>query len=197
MTRPLATVGPPPIARPAPPPRPARSRGWPLLAALLLAAAVAGAALAYMLTRGDGSSQPTTRARPRVTTVLQTVTKPTGQTTTVIQQTTVQAAPPTTATAATPPPSGASGHALNDQGYTRMQAGDFAGAVPLLQQAVQKLRGTGPSDPYEGYANYNLGYSLLQVGRCAEAITYLQRADSLEPSRHEPRQALHRAEKCA
>ncbi len=195
-TRPLAAVAPTVPLPPPAAPRPAgRPRAWPLLAVLLLAAAVAGAALAYFLTRDDGSNQPA--ARPRVTTVLQTVTKPTGQTTTVVQQTTVQAAPPTTTAAAPPAAGGASGHALNDQGYSRMQAGDFAGAVPLLQQAVQKLRGTGPSDPYEGYANYNLGYSLLQVGRCAEAIPYLQRADSLEPSRHEPRQALHRAEKCA
>jgi tetratricopeptide (TPR) repeat protein len=78
-----------------------------------------------------------------------------------------------------------------------MQAGDFAGAVPLLQQAVQKLNGAGPRDPYEAFANYNLGYSLLQLGQCAEAIPYLQNADRLEPWRHEPRQALKKAEKCA
>jgi eukaryotic-like serine/threonine-protein kinase len=190
-TRPLAAVAPPPATPPEPPPQAARSRGWLLVAALVLAAAVAGAVLAYLLTRGHGPGKPSAQPRPRVTTVLRTVTKPTGQTTTVVQQTTAPA------TSSSPPPSGASGHALNDQGYSRMQAGDFAGAVALLQQAVQKLRGTGPGDPYEGFANYNLGYSLLQVGRCTEAIPYLQRADSLEPWRHEPRQALHRAEKCA
>jgi eukaryotic-like serine/threonine-protein kinase len=196
-TRTLAAVPPSPAPPPASTPRAARSRGWALLAGLVLAAAVAGAALAYLLTRDDGSSKPAAQPRPRVTTVLRTVTQPTGQTTTVIQQTTVQGTTPPATTAAPPPPSGASGHALNDQGYSRMQAGDFAGAVPLLQQAVQKLQGTGPSDPYEGYANYNLGYSLLQIGRCAEASRYLQRADSLEPSRPEPRRELRRAEKCA
>jgi serine/threonine-protein kinase len=189
-TRTLAPVAPP--APPAPPPRVAgRSHTWPLFAALLLGAAIVGAALAYLLTRDDGGGTPAAQQRPRVTTVLRTVTKPTGQTTTVVQQTTAPA------TSSSPPPSGSSGHALNDQGYSRMQAGDFAGAVPLLQQAVQKLQGTGPNDPYEGFANYNLGYSLLQLGRCGEAIPYLQRADSLEPWRHEPRQALKRAEKCA
>ena len=190
-TRPLGAV--PPAAPPAAPPRAARSSGWPLVAALVIGAAVIGAALAYLVAQGDGSGKPA--AQPRVTTVLRTVTKPTGQTTTVVQQTTVGATAPDTT--ASPPPSGASGHALNDQGYSRMQTGDFAGAVPLLQQAVPRLRGTGPADPYEGYANYNLGYSLLQVDRCAEAIPYLQRAESLEPLRHEPRQALKRAEKCA
>lgn len=192
-TRPIAPV-PAPASRPAP----RRSPVWPLALVLLLAAAAAGAVAAYLLTRDDGTRKPAAQPGQRVTTVLQTVTKPTGQTTTVIQQTTVQAsAPPPTTTASGPPPSGASGHSLNDQGFSRMQAGDFAGAVPLLLQAVQQLRGTGPSDPYEGYANYNLGYSLLQIGRCADAIPYLQRAQSLEPSRHEPRQAIHRAEKCA
>ena len=92
---------------------------------------------------------------------------------------------------------GTSGHALNDQGYAKMRAGDYAGALPLLQQAVQKLSGTGPGDPYEAYANYNLGYTLLQLGRCHEAIPYLQRADELEPQRHEPKQALKQAEKCS
>jgi tetratricopeptide (TPR) repeat protein len=77
-----------------------------------------------------------------------------------------------------------------------MNRGDFAGAIPLLQEAVQGLQGKGPGDPYEGYANYNLGYSLLQVGRCSEAVRYLERAKSLEPGRHEPNQALKRARKC-
>jgi tetratricopeptide (TPR) repeat protein len=88
------------------------------------------------------------------------------------------------------------GHSLNDQGYSRIQAGDYAGAVPLLQSAVQQLRGLGPSDPYEAYANYNLGYALYRLSRCSEAIPYLQRADQLEPERHEPGQILKRAERC-
>jgi Flp pilus assembly protein TadD len=107
-----------------------------------------------------------------------------------------------TVTAPTPPPppppaiSGSSGHALNDQGYQLIQQGNFAGAIPVLQQAVRKLAGTGPTDPYEAYANYNLGYALYRSGRCGEAVPYLQRADQLEPQRHEPRQLLKRAERC-
>jgi tetratricopeptide (TPR) repeat protein len=89
-----------------------------------------------------------------------------------------------------------SGHSLNDQGYSRSQAGDYAGAVPLLRSAVQKLRGLGPSDPYEAYANYNLGYALYRLGRCSEAVPYLQRARQLEPQRREPGQILKRAERC-
>jgi Flp pilus assembly protein TadD len=154
---------------------------------LLLGAAIAGGvALAYYLTRDGGGTKASPPPKPQVTTVIRTVTQPSGRTTTVQQETTT-----------TPRVSSADGHTLNDQGYSRMQAGDFAGAVSLLQQAVQKLSGSGPSDPYEAFANYNLGYSLLQLGRCDEAIAYLRNADRLEPWRHEPRKALQRAEKCA
>jgi eukaryotic-like serine/threonine-protein kinase len=190
-----AWEGPPPAAYP---PR-RRSSAWPVVALLLAAAVAGGVALAYYVTRDGGGNEASSPPQPQVTTVLRTVTKPSGQTTTVERPTTAtppasSTAPPTTST---PPVSSAGGHTLNDQGYAKMRAGDFAGAVPLLQQAVQKLGGTGPRDPYEAYANYNLGYSLLQLGQCAEAIPYLQRADRLEPWRHEPRQALKKAEKCA
>jgi Tfp pilus assembly protein PilF len=75
-----------------------------------------------------------------------------------------------------------------------MRAGDYAGALPLLQQAVAKLSGVG--FPLEAYANYNLGYTLLQLGRCNTAVPYLERALQLEPQRHEPRDALKRAKHC-
>jgi serine/threonine-protein kinase len=173
-------------AAPAPPPRRSSPR-YLIPLVLLIAAGAIGAALAAVLTSGDGSS-------PSV--VTRTVTGPGGTTTverTVTHETTV-------ATAAPPPPpppaTGASGHALNDQGYSRIQAGDYAGAIPLLQQAVQKLAGTGPADLYEGYANYNLGYALYRAGRCGEAIPYLRRAERLEPDRSEPRSIRQRAQHC-
>ena len=181
VTRQIDREWPPRAARA--PSRPVRAGGaWPALVALLLLGAVGGAIAAYLLTRGNDHPTPAAAPQPRVTTVLQTVTQPSGTATTVTQQATT---------------SGTNGHALNDQGYAKMRAGDYAGALPLLQQAVQKLGGTGPGDPYEAYASYNLGYTLLQLGRCDEAIPYLQRADELEPKRHEPKQALKRAEKCS
>jgi Flp pilus assembly protein TadD len=85
---------------------------------------------------------------------------------------------------------------LNDQGYSLIRQGNYSGAVPLLQQAVQKLSGTGPSDPYEGYANYNLGYALYRAGRCSEAVPYLKRAEQLEPDRSEPRAIRQQAKHC-
>ncbi len=170
------------------PARAAQRASWPVwvLVALLVAAAAVGALIAALLT-GGGSSAEQIRTRTvvqggRATTVQETVTR---------QQSTVAPAPP-------PPPAvpAGDGHTLNDRGFQLMQRGAYNGALPLLQQAVRKLQGTGPGDPYEGWANYNLGYTLYHLGRCSEAIAYLQRAAQLEPDRHEPRDIRKRAEKC-
>jgi tetratricopeptide (TPR) repeat protein len=177
-----------PVARP-------RGRGLALAAAGLLIAAGAGAVAAALVTGGDHKNAQVVTRR---------VTGPAGQVTTVHETITRQQT--VTAPAAPPPPpppppapvgSGSGGHTLNDQGYGLIQQGNFAGAVPLLQQAVRKLAGTGPSDPYEGYANYNLGYALYRSGRCSEAVPYFQKAIQLEPDRSEPRAFLRRAQRCS
>jgi eukaryotic-like serine/threonine-protein kinase len=156
---------------------------------LLLAAAAIGAIVAAVVSRGGSSSADV---------VTRTIAGPGGTTTltrTVIQQTTAPApAPPPPP----PPPAVAAtdGHALNDQGYSLMRQGAYASALPLFQQAVQKLAGTGPADPYEGYANYNLGYTLYRLGRCDEAVAYLKHAEKLEPDRSEPRDVRKQAQHC-
>jgi len=159
-------------------------RGYLLPLALILAAGAAGAIVAAIVASGGSDPQVVTRtvAGPgRTTTVPRTVTR----------QTTAPAPPP-------PPPVAASadGHTLNDNGYSLQQQGNYAAALPLLQQAVQKLAGTGPSDPYEGFANYNLGYTLWKLGRCDEAVAYLKRAEHLEPDRSEPRAIRKQAQHC-
>jgi eukaryotic-like serine/threonine-protein kinase len=166
--------------------------------ALLALAAALGAGVAALISGGDNSS---TRAATQ--TVVRTVTGTGGGGgTTTVQQTVTQVQ---TATAAPPPPAPpppppaaapGAGHPLNDRGFSLMRNGDYAGALPLLQQAVQSLSGTGPSDPYEGYANYNLGYTLYRLGRCGEAVPYLKRAEHLEPDRSEPRDIRKRAQHC-
>ena len=176
---------------PAPAPVPVRRRrrrsgAWALAAFLLALGAVGGAIAAIVLTNGDKTTSASPPPRERtVTTVV------TRQGSTV--QTTV-----TSPSSASSSPSGAlsslSGTQLNAAGYRKMQAGDFAGALPLLQKAVAKLSGVGY--PNEAYANYNLGFTLLQLGQCAEAITFLERAKKLEPQRSEPRDALKQAHKC-
>jgi predicted Ser/Thr protein kinase len=146
-----------------PPPRSAGA--WPLLVALLVAGAIAGALLAYFLTRSDNSSPP------RVVTRMQTVTTQ-GQVTTVERPVTV------TTSASTAPAAGASGVALNNAGYAKMREGDYAGALPLLEQAVQKLDGTGILD--EAYAKYNLAYTRFQLGNCDGVLDLLDQAEAIE-----------------
>jgi serine/threonine-protein kinase len=159
----------------APPPSPTAAPLWPLLLGGLAVAAIGGIILAAALSGGP-----------------KTVT---GQRTTVRE--TVTSAPTTTAAPAPSPAPPANGHAQNDKGFALLQQGDFGGAVPYLQQAVQNLQGTGPTDPYEAYANYNLGVALLQLGQCDAAIPYLQRADQLEPRNRQVREALKRVDRCS
>ncbi len=75
-----------------------------------------------------------------------------------------------------------------------MRAGDYNGALPLLQQAVQKLRGVGY--PNEAYANYNLGYTLLQLGNCSESLPYFDQSEAIQGHRDEIDQARRDARKC-
>jgi eukaryotic-like serine/threonine-protein kinase len=184
------------FATPVPAPRRAQGAPFPrrvlIPLALLVAAGAIGAIVAALVTAGGDPSQQV---------ITRTVAGP-GGTTTITRTATAPAPPPPPPPVAPPPPpppaaaSSAGGHTLNDQGYAQMQRGDYTGALPVLQQAVRKLAGTGPSDPYEGYANYNLGYTLYKLGRCAEAVTYLRRAEQLEPDRHEPTDIRRRAERC-
>lgn len=181
----LAAVGPPPTAATrlqqrveaaeyAPyPPRAHPARGaWPLLAGLLLAGAIAGALLAYFLTRGDG----TTSAPTTVVTHVQTVTTQ-GQVTTVEKPVTVTTAPSAGVG------SSANGVALNNAGFRKMQAGDYAGALPLLERAVQKLQGSSSLD--EAYADYNLAFTRFQLGSCDGVLDLLDRSESIQGQRSE------------
>ena len=55
-----------------------------------------------------------------------------------------------------------------------MQAGDFAGALPLLREAVLALKGSNTLD--EAYASYNLAFSRFAVGRCDGVTGLLDRS---------------------
>jgi len=137
---------------------------------LLAAGAVAGALLAYFLTRGDGAGPaPTT-----VVTHVQTVTTQ-GRITTVEKPVTVTTSPSTSPAS---PPTGQSGEALNDAGFAKMQAGDYKNALPLLEEAVRRLQGTGKLA--EAYASYNLAYTRFQLGNCDSVLDLLDRAESIE-----------------
>ena len=68
--------------------------------------------------------------------------------------------------------------ALNNAGFAKMQAGDYAGALPLLEQAASKLDGTGRLD--EAYAKYNLAYTRFQLGNCDGVLDLLDQAEAIE-----------------
>jgi tRNA A-37 threonylcarbamoyl transferase component Bud32 len=192
LARAAGTTGRIPVVAPAAHPAARRRRSLAIPAALLLAAGAAGAVTAALVTGGGNN-----KAAERI--VTRRVTGPAGQVKTVRETVTRQQT--VTAPAAPPPPppptpAAGDGRSLNDRGYQLIQQGNFAGAVPLLQQAVRKLAGTGPGDPYEAYANYNLGYALYRSGRCSEAVPYLRRAEQLEPNRSEPGDIRRRAERC-
>jgi hypothetical protein len=66
---------------------------------------------------------------------------------------------------------GGAGSALALDGYRRLQAGDAAGALPLLQQAAQKLEGTHTVS--EAYNDYNLALALTQTQGCSTQVVQL------------------------
>ena len=152
--------------------------------ALLVAAGI----LAAVLYSRGGDNTTTTQAGPR--TIVKTVTS---QGTTVHQTVTAAPPPASTTTPSTTASSGASGSALNDAGYAKIQAGDLAGALPLLEQAVAKLSGTGSTT--EAYAAYNLAYTRYRLGNCTDVVTLLDRSESIQGARKEIDRLRKAAEK--
>jgi predicted Ser/Thr protein kinase len=162
-----------------------RRKAWlgPLLVGLAGAAIAGGVLGAVLASRGDKTTTP-----PRVTTITRTVT---AQGTTATVEVTTPAAG---GTAQSPASSSASGAALNNQGWALMQRRDYAGALPLLEQANAKLDGTGSID--EAYADYNLAYTRLQLGNCDGVLDLLDESQSIQGHRFEitrARVAAHRA----
>jgi hypothetical protein len=103
-----------------------------------------------------------------------------GHATTVTQEVTTTAASPPPPS---PPPAAGSqsGSALNDAGFTKMKAGDYQGALPLLQQAVSKLQGTGSIT--EAYADYNLASTLLHLNQCNGVKDLLKSSERIQGHR--------------
>ena len=168
---------PPPTRVTAPGP-PATTRWWlPALLALLAAGGLLAAVLASHGSNHAAGSR----------TVVRTVTGP-GRT---VEQTVTVQSTTAAATAASPGPT--SGSALNDAGYAKMQSGDYAGALPLLEQAVQKLTGTGST--VEAYADYNLAYTRFALGQCTDVVSLLDHSESIQGRRHEIDRLRHEAEK--
>ena len=173
-------------ADPPPPPRRSSSRRW-LVPVLLVLLAGGGVAAAIAATHG---SSPSANGKRKPVTILRTVTQPG---TTVEQTVTAAAPPPVMTTTSSPPPPNTSGTALNAEGYAKMQAGDYRGALPLLEQAVQQLNGTGSLG--EAYADYNLAVTRYALGKCTEVLTLLDHSQEIQGRRKEIDALRHDARK--
>jgi serine/threonine-protein kinase len=91
--------------------------------------------------------------------------------------------PDATTTPSPPPPSGESGRSLNDRGFALLQRGDATGALPVLEEAVAKLR--GESSITEAYASYNLAWARFSTGNCDGVTELLDRSESIQGARRE------------
>ena len=157
------------VAMPVPVPATRRpARRWPYVVALLLLGALAGGILAFALTRGGHH-----------TTLVKTVR---GKARTVTRHVTTSASPPPPSPPPPPPaPASQSGVALDAAGFAKMRAGDYQGALPLLEQAVSKLQGTGLLD--EAYADYNLASTRLHLGSCDGVKDLLKSSEHIQGHR--------------
>ena len=159
-----------------------------ILLAALGAIAVLGAVVAVLATRDDAASVV-------AVTVLRTATVAGTQ---QVRTVTVQAQEPAThaaaTTTATPGPS-AGAASLNDRGFRLLQGGNAGAALPLLEQAVSKLQGTGSLT--EAYASYNLAWALFATGSCDGVKELLERSKQIQGKRKEIDQLRHEVERPA
>ena len=64
-----------------------------------------------------------------------------------------------------------------------MQAGDYRAALPLLEQAVSRLQGSGSLS--EAYASYNLAFTRFALGSCDGVLALLDRSQAVQGHRSE------------
>ena len=151
-----------------------RRSPWPIVAAIVAAALLAGAGLAALFT-GSGDQPQAVQTTSARTTVPQPQPQPPPQ------------PPPPPRPPPPPPPPPASGTSLTDQATALLRAGDPTSAERLARQAVGALLGTGGI--YEAYAEYDLGAALAQLGQCGAALQHLERSRQLQGNRPEIRDA--------
>jgi serine/threonine-protein kinase len=150
---------------------------------------VAAAAAAVVVAAGIAAAVLATRGGDRSTVLVRTVTRPG----TTVERTVTSPRPTTASPPATTTSSSASGRDLNDEGFAKMRAGDYNAALPLLEQAVEKLQGTGSLD--EAYADYNLAATRYALGSCDGVLDLLAASQRIQGHRKEIDHLAHDAHK--
>ena len=159
---------------------PVSRRRAPVLLIVLGAVLLAGVLAAALLAGDDDKETVGTTAAQ---TVRETVTLPG---TTIVETVTTapeEEEPPPPTTAAEQPPPAASASQLNDEGFRLMQEGRYDEALPLLEQAVAGLSGSGQTA--EAYASYNLAFTRRALGQCDGVIDLLNRSEQVQGERKE------------
>jgi tetratricopeptide (TPR) repeat protein len=148
-----------------------RSRRFSLIPLALVGLLGAGlAAAAFVSVDDDRSGERTvTRVRTTVSTVSDTAS-----TFTVTETTTAPSEVPE---------GGQDGASLNDAGFELMQEGAYDEALPLFEQAVSELVGSGTLA--EAYASYNLAYTRFALGTCDGVLDLLDRSEGIQGQRSE------------
>jgi serine/threonine-protein kinase len=169
------------------------------IAAVLGALALLGVALAAGVGGGSDALPPTTVVRTATVageTQVRTVTveaepvKERGPKTNPGPATT-NPGPVTTPRPVTTPST--SGSALNDQGFRLLKAGNAAAALPILEQAVAALRGSGSIT--EAYALYNLALARFSTGDCTDVKQMLENSRRIQGARSEIKDLEHQVDK--
>lgn len=164
---------PPPLSR-SPDGEPTRRRGWMLPALVCIGVFLVGGAWLAFSGGGDENGKETGDDRqaavrkqgggPSTNSAAATPTSPSTDT----------AAPPAEgvpSTSASDP--GTAGAQLNEEGYSLIQQGRYAEAVPVLRRAVASFP-QGTTDLNFAYALFNLGHALRMAGHPEEAIPILE-----------------------
>ena len=118
--------------------------------------------------KGDGRGQSGGANAPAETSTAEETTAE--EPTTTEEPATTEEAADTGGAAA---PASNDGFALNDEGYALIGEGDYEGAIPVLEKAVDALRDSGDEQTYN-YALYNLATAYLGAGDADAAIPLLE-----------------------
>ena len=161
----------------------------PVAIALVVGAAAGGAALASALTSGDDDEQAAGPSTVKITvteegrTVVKPVTLP--RRTETVTTSAATSAPVTTATGEIPSGERSVGRGveLTDQSTALNRARRYREALPIAQEALRNLEGSG--EIYEAYANFNVGNALAGLNQCSAALPYLDRSEQIQGYRSE------------